>query len=97
MAVRVPVPAFSRWCTVSVGVGGVLGAGGVVGVPEPPLPGVAGPVGGREPEGLPGRVPGRAGGVAPGADGDTPGSTVSSLRSTGRAPVPSGISWVPLR
>lgn len=82
-------------------VGGSGSVGGLgVGEPVPGFdgsPGSAGrfglsPPGDVEPE-APGRVVGL---VAPG-EGPVPAPIGSSLRPTGRLPVPSGISWVPLR
>ncbi|GAA3306578.1 hypothetical protein GCM10020295_63150 [Streptomyces cinereospinus] len=93
VAVSCAVPPSSRWSTVSVAVGGVVGgvAGGVgfgVGFGEvvPPPEGGAG-------FGLGEPVCGRCDGVC----GEGPVPARSSLRLPGSAPVPSGISWVPLR
>jgi hypothetical protein len=95
IAESLPVPAFSRWCTVSVGVGlgGVLDGGGVLGG------GGLDDGGGVGLGDSPGGVGLEPGGVVPGVLGDVLGLVplVSSLRLPGSVPVPSGTSWVPLR
>ena len=96
IAVSFAVSASSRWCTVSVGVGGVVlggvGPGGVgLGLLEPPLSPGLGLLGVVGVVGAPGR-PGVLGAVGVGL-----APAESSLRSDGRVPVPSGISCVPLR
>ncbi|CAM5647982.1 hypothetical protein SCYAM73S_03936 [Streptomyces cyaneofuscatus] len=102
VAVRGPVPAFSREPKVSAGDGGGVGRGGVgVGVGlVVPSPGLEGPGVGFVPPGLDGDGEGFGLVVPPGVGLVVPpglgvGLGVGVLGAVGRTPLPSGTSCVP--